>query len=116
MTKDDTMTITINRANITFPTCTAKTYNGTEQTLFDAHTSGAYTNAVLKGTNASSATNTYTVSLTPTTNYQWSSGSNVTSARTLTCTINKKQLDVTKFTVNNGSKTYDGNTNVKSNF
>ena len=116
MTKDATMTIVINRQAVAFPSCSAKTYNGTEQTLFDAHSSGAYTNSVLKGTNATTSTNTYSVSLTPTSNYQWSSGSNTTSARSLTCTINPKQLDVTKFTVNNGSKTYDKSTDVKSGF
>ena len=75
----------IDRKKIDFPSCTSKTYNGGEQTLFAAHTSGEYTNEAIKGTNA----NTYKKVLTPTKNYQWSSGNNPTSGRELSCTINR---------------------------
>ena len=82
-TKDATMTIVINRKEVAIPTCAPKTYNTLEQTLYEAHTTGEYTNSVLKGTNIG----TYNVSLTPTANYQWSTGANPTSATTITCQI-----------------------------
>ncbi|MBR4618259.1 MAG: InlB B-repeat-containing protein, partial [Bacilli bacterium] len=82
-TKDATMTIVIARKKVAFPTCTSKAYSGSSQTLFAAHTSGEYTNEAITGTNVG----TYKKNLTPTANYQWSSGSNVTSARELSCAI-----------------------------
>ena len=85
--KDITMTVTVGRAGVAFPTCTSVYYNGSSQTLFAAHTSGTYTNSAISGTNAG----TYKGNLTPTANYQWSSGSNVTSARELSCVINASE-------------------------
>ena len=104
---DKTFTVTVGRKPVTFPTCSDKTYTAAEQTLFAAHTSGGYTNSVLKGTNV----NSYTVSLTPTANYKWSSGSNVTSARNLTCKIVKSD---TTTTVSNITKTYNGSAQAAS--
>ncbi len=98
---DKTFTVTVGRKPVTFPTCSDKTYTAAEQTLFAAHTSGEYTNSVLKGTNV----NSYTVSLTPTANYKWSSGSNVTSARTLTCEIVKSDTTTSLSAI---TKTYNG--------
>ena len=78
---------TITRSGISLPTCSSVTYNKSEQTLFEAHTSGTYTNSVLKATNAG----TYTVALTPTANYKWSSDSTTTS-KDVSCTINKYNI------------------------
>ncbi len=86
---------------IEFPNCPDKTYTGASQTLYEAHTTGGYTNSALTGTTVKS----YTVDLTPMTNYQWSSGSNVTSARTLTCNIVKSD---TTTTLNAITKMYTG--------
>ena len=105
--KQATMTITIERLEITFPTCTSQAYTAEEQTLFAAHDSGQYTNSVIKGTNVDS----YTGDLTPTANYKWSSGSNVTSARTLTCYITKAN---TTTTLGNQNKTYNGESQAAS--
>ena len=87
---------------IAFPTCADKEYTSVSQTLFAAHTTGEFTNDILKGTNVGS----YTVTLTPGANYQWSSGTDVTRARTLTCKIVKSDT-----TTNLGAITsiYNGN-------
>ena len=84
-------TITITRASVAEPSCTARTYNGSSQTMLAAKTSGAYTNSAITGTDAGS----YSQTLTLNSNYQWSSGSNVTSNRTKTCTISAKSVAVT---------------------
>ena len=82
--KDITMTVTVTRASINFPTCTSKPYDGTKQTLWAASNgANGYTNNALTGV----FVGTYSVTLTPTSNYQWSSGSNVTSGRSLSCSI-----------------------------
>jgi hypothetical protein len=59
--------------------------------MLAAKTSGAYTNSAITGTDAGS----YSQTLTLNSNYQWSSGSNVTSNRTKTCTISAKSVAVT---------------------
>ena len=93
---------TITRANVAFPSCSAVTYNKSEQTLFEAH-SGDYSNNVLKATNAG----TYTVALTPSANHKWTD-TGATTARNLSCTINKYNISsATVSTIPN--KTYDGN-------
>ena len=101
------VTFIINRKPIAFPTCSDKTYTAKEQTLFEAHTSGEYTNAVLKGTNV----NSYTTDLTPAANYEWSSGSNVTSKRTLTCKIVKSNTTTSLSAI---TKTYTGSAQAAS--
>ena len=97
---DVTFSVNISRKAIAFPVCETFTYNGLEQTLYEAH-DNEYVNSILKGTNAGN----YTVNLTPGDNYEWSSGNNVTSSRTLTCTINQKNLTITakNQTVNYGT-------------
>ena len=70
----------------TIPTCSDKTYNGKEQVLFAANTSGKYTNTELKGTNA----NTYSVTLTLTEGYRWSD--KTTGAKSITCKITPYNL------------------------
>ena len=67
----------------TTASCTSATYNNTDQTLFDAHTSGGYTNDVLKGRGAGD----YTVTLSLQSGYKWSDGT--TANKTLTCSIGK---------------------------
>ena len=101
--KDITMTVTVGRVNISFPSCSSVYYNGSSQTLFAAHTSGTYTNSAITGTNAG----TYKGNLTPTANYQWSSGSNVTSARELSCVINASKAVNTVNGVTTGYSTLD---------
>ncbi len=82
--KDITVTVTVGRQGINFPTCNSKLYTGKKQTLWAAETGGnGYTNSILQGVFVGS----YSVTLTPTSNYQWNGGSNVTSGRTLTCSI-----------------------------
>ena len=81
----ETGTLIINRKPIDFPTCYDRTYTGEEEVLFPTHTTGEYTNTVLKGTNV----NNYTTDLTPGNNYEWNSGNSITSKRTLTCKIIK---------------------------
>ena len=88
-TTTKTFTCTIDRAQISVPTCSAQTYSGSEQTLFESHTSGEYTNDAITGTYADD----YTGSLTPTANYKWEDGS--TTAKTVTCTINPKPITIT---------------------
>ncbi len=82
-TKDITMTVTVERASVTFPTCSSKPYNGYYQTLFAANTSdtGKYKNSAITGLLVGS----YSTTLTPTGNYKWSDGS--TSGKTLSCSI-----------------------------
>ena len=101
-TLEITLTITVGRKSVAFPSCSSKTYNQSSQTLFAANTSGAYTNSAITGT----AVGDYTGDLTPTSNYQWNSGSDVTLARTLTCSITKSN---TTTTVSSVSQTYSGN-------
>ena len=90
-TTNATYTIVVARQGIDFPSCDSQVYNGSEQTLFAAHNSGTYTNNAIVGTNVGS----YNGSLTPTSNYQWNSGDNPTSARTLTCSITQKKATIT---------------------
>ena len=97
-------TFTINRVGISLPTCTT-TYNKTEQTLLSTTTTYTVASSPLKGTNAG----TYKVNVTPTSNYKWSSD-NTTTAKEVSCVINQKELDQSKFTTSNTSKTYNGNT------
>ena len=92
----------VGRQGIAFPTCGSKTYNASSQSLFAAHTSGTYTNSEISGTNVGN----YTGDLTPTSNYQWNSESNTTSARTLTCSITQAETTTTASAV---SQTYSGN-------
>ena len=68
---------------VQLPTCTNKTYNTQEQILFEGHSTGDYTNDILKGTNAGN----YNATLTLKSNYQWSDGSTDTT-KTITCKIN----------------------------
>ena len=89
------------RQGIAFPTCSSKVYNASNQSLFAAHTSGTYTNNEITGTDVGN----YVGSLTPTANYQWNSGSNVTSARALTCSITQAETTTSASAV---SKTYNG--------
>lgn len=91
----------INRLGIEFPNCSDKIYTSSEQTLFDGHTSGTYTNNILKGTNV----NNYTINLTPSSNHQWNSGANPTAARGLTCKVIKSN---TVTTLNNQTVEYTG--------
>lgn len=74
-------------STVTFPSCRDKEYTGSEQILFKARLTGRYTNSALKGTDVGN----YTVDLMPSSNYQWDSGDNVTSERTLTCKIIKSE-------------------------
>ena len=101
-------TFTITRKAVAFPTCSDVVYTAKSQTLFAAHTSGEYTNTAITGTNVGS----YTGDLTPTANYQWSSGSDVTSERTLTCKIVKNntttQLGAQNFTYNGNNQSATG--------
>ena len=86
-----TASVTVGRKGVAFPSCSSKTYTAASQTLFAAHTSGEYTNSAITGTNVGS----YTGDLTPTSNYQWNTTSNKTSATNVTCKINPKSVAVT---------------------
>ena len=88
-TEAKTFSCTLKREKVELPTCSAKTYNGSEQTLFEAHTSGEYTNSVLAKIYAGN----YDVSLTPTSNYMWND--ETTTAKDVTCVINPKAITIT---------------------
>ncbi len=81
--------ISSNKVNI--PTCADKTYDGREQTLFEAHTSGDYTNTVLKGTDAGE----YEVELTLATGLEWNTDSGKNDPKKIKCKINPKSVAVT---------------------
>ena len=84
-TGNKTFSCSIARQGINEPNCNSASYNGNTQTLLAAKTSGGYTNQAITGKNVGS----YSTTLTLNSNYQWSSGSNVTSNRTKTCSISK---------------------------
>jgi len=85
-TSTKSLSCTIGRKAVAEPSCTARTYNGSSQTMLAAHSSSSgYSNDAITGINAGS----YSKTLTLNSNYQWSSGSNVTSNRTKTCSISK---------------------------
>ncbi len=102
----------ITRLGIDFPTCADKTYNTKKQVLFEAHTSGAYTNSEISGT----AAKTYKGTLTPSSNHKWNSGSDVTSGRELSCTINKLKCSTpTGVTISTAGKvTWTASSNCSS--
>ena len=93
----------VNRKKIDFPICEQKEYSGSEQVLFETHSSniGTYNNDILKGTNV----NTYTILVTPNKNYMWSSGDNPTAGRNLKCEI---IIVPTTTTLTEQIKTYNG--------
>ena len=81
-----TLSCNIERASISFPSCSDTNYNGKIQVLFSAHSSSSnvgYTNDAIKGKDVDD----YSEYLTPDGNHKWSSGSSVTSKRKLTCDI-----------------------------
>ena len=88
---DKEYTCSIGRKAVDGPSCTARTYNGKSQTMLAEKKSGEYTNDAITGTIATS----YTKTLVLNSNYKWSSGSNVTSNRSKTCTISKATNTVT---------------------
>ena len=85
-----TSEFTIFNRPIAFPECPSKVFDGTNITLFAAHSS-EYTNSAIKGTNV----NVYEGMLTPNANYEWSDGDNRTAGRKLYCEITKKDLTIT---------------------
>ena len=120
-----TLTIVINRAGITRPSAAAKTYNGLNQTLisnFDSskmtatykYTPYNSTDATAVGTATATTSvsyknaGTYVFTFTPKGNYQWSSGSNVTSSTgDISVTLGQATLTPSS-TIS--SKAYNGNT------
>ena len=85
---NNTKSFTINKKSISTPTCAAKTYTGTSQTLMSS--SGEYT---VGGTTTGTDAGTYSVTVTPTSNYQWSD--NTASSKSVSCKIDKKSIAVT---------------------
>ena len=88
------------RSVIDVPTCASKEYNGLSQTLFEAHTSGTYTNTAITGIDVGS----YSGTLTQNNNYQWNND-NPNSSVSITCSITPKSVPVvwgstTTFTYN----------------
>ena len=98
-TEERSLSCSITRANVNFPSCSSKEYNGSSQTLFVAHTSGVgYTNSAITGTNAGS----YKGDLTPDANHQWTDTAG-TEERSLSCYISKVQA-----TLKCTNRTYNG--------
>ena len=96
---NNTKSYTITKKSISAPTCSAKTYTGVSQTLLSTGT--GYT---ASGTTTGIDAGTYSVTVTPTSNYQWSD--NTTSSKSVSCTINPKSVSVTWGTTT--SFTYNG--------
>ena len=83
-------TFTITNIMVDIPTCQSKDYNGSTQTLFEAHSaSSGYTNSSISGTNAG----VYKVTLKPQNNYAWSDGT--TANKEISCIINPKDIRFT---------------------
>lgn len=78
-----TISVTVNRANITLPTGATRTYNGSVQNFTDSST----TYMSLSGNTATNA-GSYTATVTPDSNHKWSDTGG-TGARTVAWTINK---------------------------
>lgn len=72
-------------ANVDFPSCSNHYYNGSDQLLFQAHSSGGYTNSAIYGKNIG----TYIVYLKPQNGYVWSDNGSSTT-RELQCKIIEK--------------------------
>ena len=84
-------TLTIDRKAIATPIANQNlVYTGSSITGVPAATDGSYT---ITGNTATNAGN-YTAIATPTGNYMWNNGADVTSARNINWTINKKALNV----------------------
>ena len=99
---NNTKSFTINKKSVSTPTCAAKTYTGTSQTLMSS--SSEYT---VSGTTTGTDAGTYSVTVTPTGNYQWSD--NTTSSKSVSCKIDKKSVSViwggtTSFTYNGSAQ------------
>ncbi len=85
---NNTKAYTITRKSVSVPSCSAKTYTGVSQTLLSNGT--GYT---VSGTTTGIDAGTYSVTVTPTGNYQWSD--NTTSSKSVSCKIDKKSISVT---------------------
>ena len=85
---NNTKSFTINKKSIGVPSCSTKTYTGVSQTLLSNGT--GYT---VSGTTTGIDAGTYSVTVTPTGNYQWSD--NTTSSKSVSCKIDKKSISVT---------------------
>ncbi len=96
---ENSFEISSNKVNI--PTCADIPYNGSEQTLFEAHTSGDYTNTVLKGTDAGE----YEVELTLATGLEWNTDSGKNDPKKIKCKIGQRAITVK---ASDQTKVYDG--------
>ena len=85
---NNTKAYTITRKSVSVPSCSTKTYTGVSQTLLSNGT--GYT---VSGTTTGIDAGTYSVTVTPTGNYQWSD--NTTSSKSVSCKIDKKSISVT---------------------
>lgn len=84
---------------VDIPTCSSKTYTGSDQVLFNSHNSSSgYSNDKLIGKDS----NNYFVKLSLNDDYIWSD--NTTSNKTLTCSINRKKVNIPTC----ASKVYNG--------
>lgn len=80
-----TVTVTVNRANITVPTGATRTYNGSKQSCTDSSISGMTLGGTTEATNGGS----YSFTATPDSNHKWSSDG-TTTAKTISWKINPK--------------------------
>ena len=109
-TEEKEIECSIERKSVAEPNCISRVYNGEEQTLLDAKTSGEYTNSAIKGTNAGS----YSTTLVLNRNYKWSSGTNVESSRTKTCSIAKATPEVSNIEIATSGIVVFDSTNANS--
>jgi len=94
-TETKTFTCSIDRKNVSEPSCTQVHYDGETHTLLEAKaqsqsSSNGYWNDAITGKEVGS----YSGTLHLNSNYRWSSGSNVTSDRTKTCSVSEP-LEIT---------------------
>ena len=85
---NNTKSFTISEKSVSVPTCSTKTYTGASQTLLSNGT--GYT---VSGTTTGTDAGTYSVTVTPASNYKWSDGTS--SSKSVSCKIDKKSIDVT---------------------
>ncbi len=100
-------TLTVTEAplsKVDVPTCATKTYTGSEQILFEAHTSGDYTNAELKGTEMGD----YTVKLTLGEGREWNTVSGKNEEKTITCKIDGTHVE--SISISGSNYVYRGST------
>ncbi|MDE6667869.1 MAG: MBG domain-containing protein [Clostridia bacterium] len=121
-TTQKTLTLTVGRANISEPTLSKSSTDYSQSSQDFTISSTSYmtvtppTGWTISGTKitipAGKAVGSYSVSVTPDSNHQWSSGSNVTGARLLPISIGAKDISSTDITLGQATYTYSGSPNT----